>query len=153
MFIIICLVAGAVILGILFHRDDEDVSLGVMLGLLLGGVTGLICSFIVSIVLYFSVPPVTTVETYKLEQHSDTSSYIYYVNVDNSEYSFSYFDNDNKIISKEDVENVSFTFEGKDGEVEVVDEKLNDVLRFFFFDFHSARYNITLPSKEYIRYE
>ena len=150
---IICLVAGAVIVGIMFHRNDEDVPLGVMLGLILGGMTGFLCSLIVSAVLFFSVPPVTTIETYKLEQHSDTSSYIYYVNVDNSKYNFSYFDSDNKIISKDNVKNATFTFKGKDGEVEIVDEKLNDVLRFFFLDFHSVQYNITLPSKEYIRYE
>ena len=153
MFIIICLVAGAVIFGIMFYRDDEDCTMGVMLGILLGTASGLLGSLIISLILHFAVPPITTVETYKLEQHVDTSSsYVYYVNVDEAEYSFSYFGED-KIVSKDGVEKASFTFEGKDGEVEVVDEKLNDVLRLFFFDFHSPQYNITLPSKEYIRYE
>lgn len=151
MFILICIAACAIIFGILGHKDG-DTDLGVLGGILIGAVGGLLVTFITSEILFFAVPPVTTVETYKLEQHTDTSSYVYYVNVDDSNYSFSYFD-ENKIININRVKNVSFDFDEKSREVEVREKKMGGALDVLFFNFYQTEYDITIPSKEYIRYE
>lgn len=153
MFIFVCMIVGAIIFGILFYKDeDEDSVLGVMLGALIGTISGVILTLIISTILFFIVPPVTTIETYELEQHVDTSSHVYYVNVDGSDYSFAYFD-ENKIINVDKVENVSFNFDGKNGQVEVQKKKLGGALDVLFFNFYKTEYDITIPSKEYIRYE
>ena len=151
MFILICIAACAIIFGILGHKD-EDTDLGVMVGILIGAAGGLLVTFITSVILFFAVPPITIVETYELEQHTDTSSYVYYVNVDNSDYSFSYFDK-NKIIKVNKKENVSFDFDEKSRKVKVQEKKLGGALDVLFFNLHQTEYNITIPSKEYIRYE
>ena len=151
MFILIGMVACAIIFGILAHKE-RDTAFGVLAGSLVGTLGGILFTLIMSIMLFFIVPPVTTVETYELEQHVDTSSYVYYVNVDGSDYSFAYFD-ENKIINVDKVENVSFNFDEKNGQVEVQKKKLGGALDVLFFNFHQKEYDITIPSKEYIRYE
>lgn len=151
MFIFVFAIASAIILGILFHKD-EDTSLGVMLGALIGTFFGIILTLIISIILCFAVSPVITENTYKLERHIDTSSYTYYVDVDNSKYALSYFD-ENTIIREEGIRNASFTFEEKSGEVKITKKRYGGVLDFFFFNFYLPQYDITIPSKEYIRYE
>lgn len=153
MFIFVCTIVGAIIFGILFYKDgDEDSVLGVMFGALIGTISGIILTLIISIILRFAVPPVITENTYKLERHTDTSSYTYYVDVDNSKYVLSYFD-ENTIIRKDGIDKASFIFEGKSGEVKITKKKYGGALDFFFFNFYSPQYDITIPSKEYIRYE
>ena len=151
MFILICMIAGAIILGILGHKDG-DTEFGVLMGILLGTIGGLLFTLIMSVWLFFVVPPVTAVETHELEQHTDTSSYVYYVNVDDSEYSFAYFDG-NKIINVNNVKNVSSDFDEKSRTVKIQEKKMGGALDVLFFNFHQAEYDITIPSKEYIRYE
>lgn len=151
MFILICMVACIIIFGILGHKDG-DTELGVLEGLLIGTIGGFVVTFITSVILLFAVPPVTTVETHELEQHTDTSSYVYYVNVDNSKYSFAYFD-ESEIINVDKVKNVSFDFDEKSRKVKIQKKKMGGALDIFFFNLHSTEYDITIPSKEYIRYE
>lgn len=151
MFILICMIACAIIFGILGHKDG-DTELGVLEGLLIGAGGGLLVTFITSVILFFAVPPVTTVETYKLEQHMDTSSYVYYVNVDKSKYSFAYFD-ESEIINVDNVKNVSFDFDEKSRKVKIQKKKMGGALDIFFLNLHQTKYDITIPSKEYIRYE
>ena len=152
MFILVCAIAGAIILGILFYKDCEDTISGVLLGVLLGAVSGIILTIGISTILQVAVPPTITESTYKLEQHMDTSSYTYYVDAKDSRYAFSYFD-ENTIIREAGASKVSFTFEGKTGEVKKTERKLGGALDFFFFNFYKTEYDITIPSKEYIRYE
>lgn len=152
MFIFVCAIAGAIILGILFYKDCEDTISGVLLGTLLGAVSGILLTIGISVILQVAVPPTITESTYKLEQHMDTSSYTYYVDAKDSRYAFSYFD-ENTIIREEEASKVSFTFEGKTGEVKKTERKLGGALDFFFFNFYKTEYDITIPSKEYIRYE
>lgn len=151
MLILVFVIAGAIILGILFHKD-EDTSLGVVCGAGFGAISGVIITFVISIILWLTVSPVITENTYKLERHIDTSSYTYYVDVDNSKYALSYFD-ENTIIREEGIDKASFTFEGKSGEVKITKKRYGGALDFFFFNFYSPQYDITIPSKEYIRYE
>jgi len=151
MLILICMIAGVIIFGILAHKEG-DTELGALMGLLVGTVCGLVFTLVASIILFFVVPPVTTVETHELEQHMDTSSYVYYVNVDDSDYSFAYFDG-NKIINVDNVKNVSFDFDEKSRKVKVQEKKMGGALDVLFFNFHQTEYDITIPSKEYIRYE
>lgn len=151
MLIVVFVIAGAIILGILFHEDEETGS-GIIIGAGLGAISGLIVTFVVSIILWLTVSPVITEDTYKLERHIDTSSYTYYVDVDNSKYAFSYF-NEDAIIRQEGISKASFTFEGKSGEVKITEKRYGGALDFFFFNFYSPQYDITIPSKEYIRYE
>lgn len=151
MLILVFVIAGAIILGILFHKDD-DTSLGVVCGAGFGAISGVIITFVISIILWLTVSPVITENTYKLERHIDTSSYTYYVDVDNSKYALSYFD-ENTIIREDGIDKASFTFEGKSGEVKITKKKYGGALDFFFFNFYSPQYDITIPSKEYIRYE
>lgn len=151
MFIFVFAIAGAIILGILFHKD-EDTSLGVICSMWFGAISGIIVTFVISIILGLTVSPVITENTYKLERHIDTSSYTYYVDVDNSKYAFSYFD-ENTIIREEGISNASFTFEEKSGEVKITKKRYGGALDFFFFNLYKTKYDITIPSKEYIRYE
>lgn len=151
MLILVCMAVGMIIFGILAYREGET-EYGVMGGLLAGTVGGLLLTFIISIILRFTVSPVIVENTYKLEQHMDTSSYTYYVDVKNSEYAFSYF-NENTIIREEGISKASFTFEGKSGEVKIIKKKYGGALDFFFFNLYKTEYDITIPSKEYIRYE
>lgn len=151
MFIFVFVIAGAIILGILFHKDD-DTGIGVVCGAGFGAISGVIVTFVISIILWLTVSPVITENTYKLERHIDTSSYTYYVDVNNSKYALSYF-NEDTIIRKEGISKASFTFEGKSGEVKITEKKYGGVLDFFFFNLYSSQYDITIPSKEYIRYE
>lgn len=151
MFILVFVIAGAIILGILFHKDDDTI-LGVICGMGFGAISGIIITFVISIILGLTVSPVITENTYKLERHIDTSSYTYYVDVDNSKYALSYFD-ENTIIREEGIRNASFTFEEKSGEVKITKKRYGGVLDFFFFNFYLPQYDITIPSKEYIRYE
>lgn len=151
MLILVCMAVSTVIFGILAYREGET-EYGVMGGLLAGTVGGLLLTFIISIILRFTVSPVIVENTYKLEQHIDTSSYTYYVDVDNSKYALSYFD-ENTIIRQEGIDKASFTFEEKSGEVKITKKRYGGALDFFFFNFYSPQYNITIPSKEYIRYE
>ena len=151
MLILICMIAGVIIFGILAHKKG-DTGLGALMGLLVGTVCGLVFTLVASIILFFVVPPVTTVETHELEQHMDTSSYVYYVNVDDSDYSFAYFDG-NKIINVDNVKNVSFDFDEKSRKVKVQEKKMGGALDVLFFNYHQTEYDITIPSKEYIRYE
>ena len=150
MLILVFVIAGAIIFGILFHKDG-DTSMGVVCGAGFGAISGLIMTFVVSIILWFTVSPVITENTYKLERHIDTSSYTYYVDVDNSKYAFSYF-NEDTIIREEGIE-ASFTFEEKSGEVKITKKRYGGALDFFFLNLYSPQYDITIPSKEYIRYE
>ena len=149
--ILVFSVAGASIFGILYHKYEET-GVGLICGLCLGGIVGVIITFIVSIILYFTVSPVVTEKTYKLERHIDTSSYTYYVDVDNSKYALSYFD-ENTIIREEGIDKAFFTFEEKSGEVKITKKRYGGALDLFFFSFYSPQYDITIPSKEYIRYE
>lgn len=151
MLIIVFIIAGAIIFGILFHKDG-DTSMGVVCGAGFGAISGVIVTFIISIILWLTVSLVITEDTYKLERHIDTSSYTYYVDVDNSKYAFSYFD-ENTIIREEGISKVSFTFNGESGEVKITKKRYGGALDFFFFNFYSPQYDITIPSKEYIRYE
>ena len=151
MLILVFVIAGAIILGILFHKDD-DTGIGVVCGAGFGAISGIIVTFVISIILWLTVPPVIIENTYKLERHIDTSSYTYYVDVDNSKYALSYFD-ENTIIREDGIDKASFTFEGKSGEVKITKKKYGGALDFFFFSFYSPQYDITIPSKEYIRYE
>lgn len=151
MLILVFVIAGAIILGILFHKD-EDTSMGVVCGAGFGAICGLIVTFVISIILWLTVSPVITEDTYKLERHIDTSSYTYYVDVDNSKYAFSYF-NEDTIIREEGISNASFIFEEKSGEVKITKKRYGSALDFFFFNFYKTEYDITIPSKEYIRYE
>lgn len=153
MFIFVCTIVGAIIFGIWFYRDgDEDTVLGVMLGTLVGTVLGIILTLVISVILRFAVPPVITEDIYKLEQHMDTSPYTYYVDVKDSKYAFSYFD-ESTVIREEGISKVSFTFNGESGEVKVTEKKYGGALDFFFPNLYSPQYDITIPSKEYIRYE
>lgn len=151
MLIIVFVIAGAIILGILFHKDD-DTSMGVVCGAGFGAISGIIVTFVISIILWHTVSPAIIENTYKLERHIDTSSYTYYVDVDNSKYAFSYF-NEDTIIREEGISKASFTFEEKSGEVKITKKKYGGALDFFFFNLYSPQYDITIPSKEYIRYE
>lgn len=154
MFIVVCMIAGGIILGIIFleYEDAGEMSLlDVAYGTFIGTLIGIVFTLIMSTILYFNISPVITENVYKLEQHVDTSSYIYYVDVKDSKYAFSYF-NENEIIRAEE-KNVSFAFEEKGGEVKVIEKRYGGGLDFFFFNFHQPQYNITIPSKEYIRYE
>ena len=151
MLILVFVIADAIILGILFHKDD-DTGIGVVCGAGFGTIFGLIVTFIISIILWLTVSPVIIEDTYKLERHIDTSSYTYYVDVDNSKYTFSYF-NENTIIREERISEASFTFEKKSGEVKITKKKYGGALDFFFFNLYKTEYDITIPSKEYIRYE
>lgn len=119
---------------------------------MVGAISGIIITFITSIILWLAVSPVITENTYKLERHIDTSSYTYYVDVDNSKYAFFYF-NEDTIIREERISEASFTFEEKSGEVKITKKRYGGALDFFFFNFYSPQYDITIPSKEYIRYE
>lgn len=150
MFILICMIACAIIFGILGHKEEET-GFGVLMGTLLGLFSGIILTFLISVLL-LNIPPVITESTYKLEQHMDTSSYTYYVDVKDSSYAFSYFDEDT-IIREVGTSKVSFTFEGKVGEVKKIEKKHGGALDFFFFNLYKTEYDITIPSKEYIRYE
>lgn len=155
MFIFVCAIAGAIIFGILFYKDYEETISGVLLGTLLGAASGILLTLGISAILQVTVPPTITESTYKLEQHMDTSSYTYYVDAKDSRYAFSYFD-ENTIIREEGASRaskVSFTFEGKTGEVKKTERKLGGALDFFFFNLYKTEYDITIPSKEYIRYE
>ena len=154
MFIFVCTIVGAIIFGILSYRDvDEDTVLGIMSGTLFGTILGIILTLVISAILQVAVPPTITENTYKLEQHMDTSSYTYYVDAKDSGYTFSYF-NENTIIREVGTNKVSFIFEGKaGGEVKVTEKKYGGALDFFFFNFYKTEYDITIPSKEYIRYE
>lgn len=151
MLILVCMAVGMVIFGILAYREGET-EYGVMGGLLAGTVGGLLLTFIISIILRYTVSPVIVENTYKLEQHMDISSYTYYVDVKDSEYAFSYFDEDT-IIREEGIDKASFTFEEKSREVKITEKRYGGVLDFFFFNFYLPQYDITIPSKEYIRYE
>lgn len=152
MFIFVCAIAGAIILGILFYKDCEGTISGVLTGALFGASCGIILTTGISVILQVAVPPTITESTYKLEQHMDTSSYTYYVDAKDSRYAFSYFD-ENTIIREEGIDKASFTFEGKSGEVKITKKRYGSALDFFFFNFYSPQYDITIPSKEYIRYE
>lgn len=151
MFIVICLVVGAIIFGIYGDGDGDTVS-GAMFGTLVGAGLGIILTLVISVILSFTVSPVITEDVCKLEQHVDTLSYTYYVDVKDSKYAFSYFD-ENTIIREEGTSKVSFTFNGESGEVKVIEKKYGGALDFLFFNLYSPQYDITIPSKEYIRYE
>lgn len=151
MFIVVCMIAGGIILGIISLKNDDDVGEMSLLGVAFGTLIGIILTFITSIILYFNISPVITENVYKLEQHVDTSSYTYYVDVKDSKYAFSYFD-ESEIIRMEE-KNVSFAFEEEGREVKVIKKRYGGGLDFFFFNFHQPQYDIIIPSKEYIRYE